>query len=191
MEYKILLGYLAVVISILSYLFYFWGIWKGKTKPHAFTWFVWGILNAVAFTAIVFSGGKAGSWIFAVNTICCFLISIIGFWQKHVEYDFYDWLALLGAIIGILLWNITHNPLYAVILISLSDAVGLVPTLRKAYKFPFEENLSSWVVGILHYPIGILALDSLILTTWLYPVVIITVDTILVVLIITRRRKLK
>src|SRR3989344_4210477 len=111
MEYKILLGYLAVIIELASYTIYFFGIWKGKTKPHAFTWLVWGTLNIVAFIAVLLSGGETGSWVLAVNTIGCFSIAIIGFVQNHVEYDKYDWLALLGAIIGILLWWLTDNAL--------------------------------------------------------------------------------
>ncbi|HEV7702365.1 MAG TPA: hypothetical protein VGO63_02900 [Candidatus Paceibacterota bacterium] len=59
MEYKIFLGYLAVIIEIVSYAIYFFGIWKGKTKPHAFTWFAWSFANVVGFFAVLFSGGEA------------------------------------------------------------------------------------------------------------------------------------
>lgn len=191
MEYKIILGYLAVAMGLLSYFVYFRSIYKGDTKPHAFTWFVWSILNAVAFAAVILSGGESGSWIFAVNAICCFLISGVGFWQKRIEYDSYDWLALIGAIVGIILWWFTNNPLYAVILISISDFIGIIPSLRKAYRLPFEENLSSWFLSFLYYPLGILALESLTLTTWLYSAAIMVADAILIAIIIIQRKKFK
>ena len=190
-DYKLYLGILAVIIELASYAIYFWGIYKGKTKPHAFTWFVWGTANIVAYLAILFAGGGAGAWVFGVNAICCYLISIIGFKQQHVVYDTYDWLSLFGALLGIFLWFLTRNPLYAVLLISLSDIISIIPTLRKAYNFPFEENASSFAVGIFYYPLSILALGELSLTTWLYPAVIIVLDSTLVILILIRRKKLK
>lgn len=190
MEYKIFLGYLAVAIAILSYLLYFVGIAKGKTKPHAFTWLVWGVLNIVAFAAVLVAGGEAGAWVLGVNALACLTISGIGFYQRHVKYDIYDWLALLGALVGIYLWWLTSNPLYAVILVCLSDGVGSVPIFRKAYRAPFEENALAFFVGILYYPLAIVALESLSLTTWLYPVFVIILDGALVVLVLLRRRQL-
>ncbi|KKT19534.1 MAG: hypothetical protein UW02_C0008G0023 [Candidatus Nomurabacteria bacterium GW2011_GWB1_43_7] len=151
MEYKILLGYSAVAIEIFSYLIYFFGIFKGRTKPHAFTWFVWGVANIIAFAAIFIAGGGIGSWIFGVNAACCLIISAIGFRQKQVLYDLYDWFALFGSLLGILLWFLSKNPLCAVILISASDIISMTPTLRKAYKLPFEENMASFAVGIFYY----------------------------------------
>lgn len=190
-DYKLYIGILAVIIEIISYIIYFWGIHQGKTKPHAFTWFFWGTANVVAYLAILFSGGEAGTWVFGINAICCYLISIIGFRQQHVVYDTYDWWSLFGALFGIFLWFLTRNPLYAVILISLSDVISIIPTLRKAYNFPFEENLFSFSIGILYYPLSILALGSLSLTTWLYPATVIVLDSVLVILILIRRKKLK
>lgn len=190
-EYKILLGALAVAIQLTSFSIYFIGIWKGKTKPHAFTWLVWGIINIIAFSAVISSGGESGSWVLAVNAIACLSISFIGFRQKIVSYDLYDWMALIGAFLGIFLWWLTKNPLYAVILVSLSDATSAIPTFRKAYRFPFEENALSFSLGIFYFVIAILALESLSITTWLYPATIVLVDGALVLLILLRRKKLE
>lgn len=190
MEYKILLGYSAVAIEILSYAIYFIGISRGKTKPHAFTWFVWGVINVVAFAAVLVSGGEAGSWVLGVNALACFVISIIGFIQKHVEYDRYDWFALAGALIGIFLWWLKKSPLYAVIFVSFSDAIGSIPIFRKAHRAPFEENITAFAIGVIYYPLAILALESLTLTTWLYPALVFLLDGALVLLVFYRRKNL-
>lgn len=191
MEYKLVLAYVAVALQACSYLFYFWGIYKGKTKPHAFTWFVWGVMNIVAFAAMLLSGGGAGAWVIFVNIIGCLLIAGIGVAQKHVIYDKYDWLALAGALAGVFLWWITEDPLYAVVLVCVSDFIALIPTFRKAYRLPFEENTPSFAIGVIHYPLSILALKTLTLTTWLYPAVITILDGALAVLILLRRKQLQ
>ncbi len=191
MEYKTLLGALAIGIELISYLIYFIGIYQGKTKPHAFTWLVWGVLNTVGFAAVLTSGGEAVAWILGINAVTNFTIAGIGFWQRNIEYDTYDWLALAGAFAGIFLWWFTKNAVYAVILISLSDSVGLLPTFRKAYKKPYDENGTSFTIGIFYYILAIFALTSFSVTTVLYPTAIIVVDVSLIILIYLRRRKLK
>lgn len=190
-EYKLILGIAAVGIEILAYGIYFWSIYKGDTKPHAFTWFVWGVLGAVSFAAVLVSGGEAGAWVLGVNALFGFIIAGIGVYQKHVEYDLLDWLALLGALLGIYLWWLTSNALYAVILVSISDALAFGMTMRKAYRSPFQENASSYGVGIIYYILSIFALGSLTLTTFLYPLVIIILDLVLVGIIVVRRKSVK
>ena len=108
--------------------------------------------------------------------------------QKHMDYDKYDWLALVGALIGIFLWWLTKNPLYAVILVTIADATGSIPIFRKAYRAPFEENISAFAIGMVYYPLAILALQSLTLTTWLYPALVFLLDGALVILTFIRRK---
>lgn len=190
MEYKIYFEYLAILIQLISYSIYFVGIYNGKTKPHAFTWLVWGTLNIVGFSAVLASSGyNSVVAILVINALANLTISGIGFWQRNVQYDKYDWLALFGGFLGIFLWWLTDNPLYAVILISISDMVALVPTFRKAYRLPFEENITSFAVGIPYYVLAIIALNTFSLTTLMYPVAIILLDSSLVALIHIRRKK--
>lgn len=189
MEYKILLGYIAVAIEIISYGIYFWSIYKGEAKPHAFTWFVWGVLNVISFPAVLSAGGGAGAWVLGGNAIACLAIAAIGWHQKHVEYDRFDWLALAGGLLGGILWWLTSNPFYAVLLVSLSDGIAFSMTIRKAYRFPFEENYSSFLIGVWYYVLGIMALENYSLTTWLYHAVVIATDIILVAVILIRRKK--
>src|SRR3989338_2948165 len=190
MEYKLILGALAVILQILSYGIYFLGIYRGKTKPHAFTWFVGGVINVIAFAAMIISGGGAGSWSIGVNTVLCFAVAGVGLYQKAVQYDLSDWLALAGGILGAILWGITKNSLAAVLLVAVSDVIAFVPTFRKAYRLPYEENASSFALGTINYIIALFALQTFTMTTWLYPAEIIVVDAALVILILIRRKKL-
>src|SRR3989344_8368 len=141
---KTIIGGLAVLVQLASYIPYFWGMAKGKTKPHAFTWFVWGTLNAVAFGAQIVSGAGPGSWVLGVNMVLLYVIAAIGIKQGHVKYVLFDWLALSGALLAILLWWLTSNPLTAVILVCFSDAIGFLPAFRKAYFYPLEENVTAY-----------------------------------------------
>lgn len=187
-KYKVILGLIAAIVQGCSYLFYFLGIYKGTTKPHAFTWFVRGVINVIAFLAVVTSDAGAGAWIFAINMFSCLTVALIGFRQKYVDYDVYDWYALCGGIFGGILWWLTSDPLYAVIFVCLSDGIAMIPTIRKAYTKPFEENALSFVISVFGFGLSIFAIDSFSITTLLYPIIIVSLDAFLVGLLLVRRK---
>ena len=97
-------------------------------------------------------------------------------------------LSLGGALLALLLWWLTSEPLLAVILITLTDALGFLPTLRKGYNKPYEETLSTWIVSSFKWIIGIIALETLTLTTWLYPAALVVINGSFVIVLIVRRR---
>ena len=51
-DYKVTLGFITIAIAVISYGFYFKGIFFGHTKPQPFSWFVWSVLSAIAFAAL-------------------------------------------------------------------------------------------------------------------------------------------
>src|SRR3954469_11916117 len=104
MDYKIWLGLLAIVIGLISYANYFRSIYNGHAKPHAFSWFIWGLLTGIGFFVLILSGGGAGSWEMGLSFIFCLIIAAIGLRQGHVTYSKFDWISLAGAILAIVLW---------------------------------------------------------------------------------------
>ena len=191
MPYKLFLGIVAAIIGLVSYIPYFWGIYRGQIKPHGFTWFVWGVLTGIGFVAQLLSGGGAGSFLMLIYSLLCFSVAIIAFKQGHVKYVLFDWISLSGALFASGLWLLTKNPLTAVILISLSDGIAILPTMRKAYYYPNEESVLPWFVGVFTYIFSILALDSRSLTNWLYPASIIFFDLVFVLEVWVRRSQLR
>jgi hypothetical protein len=49
MALKDVFGLLSVILSVVSYVPYARSIFVANTKPHAFTWLVWGTVMAIAF----------------------------------------------------------------------------------------------------------------------------------------------
>ena len=119
-------------LTLLSFILYYRDIIAGRTKPHAFSWFVWGVLETTAFALQYSEGGGVGAWILGCSMLFTSSIAVVGLVQRSLKYTITDWLALLGACLGITLWVVTKQPLMAAILITISDLLGFIPTLRKA-----------------------------------------------------------
>lgn len=188
MLYKEVLAVVGIVIGFISYFFYFRGILLGRTKPHIFSWLVWTVINFTAFFAQLIKGGGAGAWITAANAFLCLAVTIISlsFGEKNITSS--DWLCLGGAFLGIILWLITKNPLTAVVFACLTDVFAILPTWRKSYIKPFEENVFSFGLDLIKFVLELFALASFNLTTSLFPLTILVNDSSLVTMILIRRR---
>ena len=75
MVYKELLGAVAIIIGFISYLPYFRDIFKGKTKPHAFSWLIWAILTAIGFAGQISDNAGPGSWALGFTALFIWFIT--------------------------------------------------------------------------------------------------------------------
>ncbi|MBI3351689.1 MAG: hypothetical protein HY036_03845 [Nitrospirae bacterium] len=84
----------------------------------------------------------------------------------------------------------TSDPLWAVVILTTVDVFGFGPTLRKAYVYPFEEQLTFFALFAARNVIVIAALENYSLTTVLFPAVIATACLLLMLMVTYRRRAL-
>jgi len=91
--------------------------------------------------------------------------------------------------ISLPLWYITSDPLWAVVILTTVDVLGFVPSFRKAYIYPFEEQLTFFVIMVARNLISIMALEHYSVTTILFPAITAVVCMIFILLVIYRRTK--
>jgi hypothetical protein len=71
-DFHVAAGGIGVIVEIISAVPYFRDIFRGKTKPHVFTWLGWGLVNSVVGTAQFFSGAGPGVFVTAVIGLSCY-----------------------------------------------------------------------------------------------------------------------
>ena len=189
-DYRIILVGLALAINVVSFFPYIRDILRGTTKPHPFTWFIWSLINIIAFFAQFSAGGGIGVLVTVSTVFGCSTITILSLSRGEKSVPLIDWFSLAGAIAGVILWRVTHDPLAAVVFVVIADALAGIPTLRKAYWKPYEETALAYTLGMLGFVFGIPAFESLNLTTVLYPAFIILFNGFLVGMLLLRRRQL-
>lgn len=94
------------------------------------------------------------------------------------------------ALLALLPWFFTKNPTASVVLIASIDVLGYGPTLRKSYYHPDEEKAISFGLNAVKHLFSFFALQNYIMATWIYPTSQIFMNTLVVVLILVRRRPL-
>lgn len=189
LEQKAFLGTTAIVIAAISYVPYFRDIFANKTKPHAFTWLVWAILNGIAFAGQVHDKGGAGTWAVGFTTLATLSIFTIALVKGEKAIRRFDWICLGGAALSLVPWIITNDPLVSVILITIIDVFGFLPTIRKSIHKPHQETLTTYALSILKYGLVVVALHSYTLVTVLFPLSIAILNGLFVLLLLIRRRQ--
>lgn len=186
-DLKSILGAASAILLLFGYVPYIRSVAVGRTKPHAFSWLIWGLLAAIGFAAQVVKGAGAGSWMTGFEILMYFTVFALALIKGVRRFDSLDWYTLGLAFLAIALWTITNQPLFAAVLVTLGDAIGFVPTFRKGYAKPHEEHLGPYVFGTIASVCAVLAISEYSATTWLYPFSLILTNGAFTALLLFRR----
>lgn len=182
---------LSIALGLISCIPYALSIYRHQTKPHMISWLIWAVACGTGASVQLAEGGGAGSWYFMVNTVWCLSIAAIAFRMGSRDIRTYDWLILLIALSAIPLWVVTDNPLISVFIIIGIDGIGYIPTFRKSWTHPEQENALTWFMSCFVFSLSILALEAYSLSTYLYPATFVVINLALTVFLLTRRRILQ
>lgn len=190
-DYKILFLIIWIIFTFIWYYHYIKDIFLWKTKPHIFSWFIWWLLTLIAFLAQLSDNAWPWALITWITAFVCIFIAILSIkkWEKNITKS--DKYSFLWAIFAIIIWYITDNALYSVLLITLIDALWFYPTFRKSYFKPFQETLSTYLLSSIKFVFWIMALTNFTLITYLYPLSLIVMNWVFVIMLIIRRKQLK
>ncbi|MDB2415310.1 hypothetical protein N9W34_06020 [Rickettsiales bacterium] len=186
--YKDALGFIAIFLTIVAFLPYIKSILNGKTKPHVFSWVIWGSTTLIVFAAQLSDNAGAGAWPFGISGIITIYVAFLAYMKKSdITITYSDWIFFIIAMSSIPVWYITSSPLWTVIVLTAIDIIGFAPTFRKAYYNPFEENLTFFVIMGIRNLISTFAIVNYSIITTLFPAFMTLACAILVPMIIWRR----
>ena len=189
--YKQLLGAIAIGLTIIAYYPYIRSIIQGKTKPHVFSWVIWGTSTCIVFLAQLADKGGAGAWVIGFSGIISIYVAFLSYIKRSdSSITRIDWLFFIVAMTALPIWYLTSDPLWAVVILTTVDVLGFAPTFRRSYIFPFEEQLMFYVVMALRNLVVVSALENYSLTTVLFPATIAVACLIFSLMVVYRRRVL-
>jgi len=188
---KEIFGYLSLAVGIFSNAMYLWSLIKRHSKPHAFSWGIWGLLTGIAFFAQYSQGAGPGAWATGFTAISCFFVAGWAATQGERDITLSDWITFIGALAILPVWYATRDPMIAVVLIVIIDALGFWPTFRKSWMKPYEEMISTYALGLVKFSFALAAMENYTPVTVTYPVFILLSSVIFVAMVMWRRRALQ
>ena len=169
---KDLYAFTAIGLMLFSRGTYFTSMWKGRTKPHAFSWLIWGVISSIGFAAQIAEHAGPAAWVRGVGCATCFVVLALCWWKGERDIRRSDWITLCTAFIAIPLWLITHTPVWSVVLVCMIDTSGYLPTARKVWGKPQQETPYSYIFSCAGAFLSLLAIENYTVSTWLYPAVL-------------------
>ena len=188
--YKDLLAAAAIVLTFVAFVPYVRSIHAGRTRPHAFSWIVWGLGTFVVFLAQIADGGGSGAWPTGVSGVITACIAVLAYRSRSdTSITKVDWIFLGVALAALPCWLATSNPLVAVVLLTGMDLAGFAPTFRFAFLNPHDEHIGFYSLGALRNAVAIAALQHYSLTTVLFPAAVGIACALFVAMVAYRRRR--
>lgn len=181
---------IAIVLTLYGFIPYLRSIFSGSTKPHVFSWVIWGSTTFVVFLAQIQSGAGVGAWPIGISGSITLLVAALAYMRRaDISITALDWSFFILAMLSLPLWYVTSDPLWTVIILTVVDILGFGPTLRKAYAMPHSESLPFYLIFTLRNLCVVLALESYSLTTVLFPAAIAVACIGLILMVVVRRRQ--
>ena len=190
MDQYIFFAIAATLLSLLRYGTYFYTIYQGKTKPHAFSWLLWGAVTGIGTLAQFELDAGPAAWALAFVSVTCLMISVLSFFIGEKDYTKSDWFALVACFIAIPVWKITQNPLAALTIIILIDALTYWPTIRKSFRKPQNEPPISYIFAGTRYFLMLFAIPEPTWQNLVYPFFLMSFDWIFAAYVMIRRKQL-
>ena len=191
MSGKEIFGFLSVLLTLLAFLPYIFSTIKNHTRPHLFTWIVWGFTAGISSAAQYSDNAGEGAWAAMVGAFFCFSIAVLAVRHGEKSITRSDWISFFGALAAIPLWYVTKNALSAAIMVAAADALGFYPTFRKSYTKPHEELAFKYIIEAIRFLLACFAIENYSLTTLLYPLYVILSNTSFVLMLLWRRHRLR
>ncbi len=188
---KELLSAAAIALTFGIFFPYIRSIHRGKTKPHVFSWVVWGLGTFIVFLAQLAGHGGLGAWPIGVSGVITSYIALLAY-RKRADTIITktDWVFFFAALSALPFWFLTSDPLWAVVTLTVVDVIGFGPTVRRAYRHPHEESVRFFALGAVRNLLVIFALEYYSLTTVLFPAAVGLACLLLVFMLAYRRHSL-
>lgn len=188
-DFKEIVGVLSIVLVLVAYVPYIRDIFRNRTTPHTFSWFVWGSAVTITYALQITNGAGAGAWVTLGVALIAWFIFILGLFKKDKDIKLTDVVFLIAALLALYLWIVEKQPEMSSFLIVSVDVLGFIPTVRKSWNKPYSETLFSYELHTFRHALSILALAQYNFVTLFYPIVWTAVNGLFALFLTIRRRK--
>jgi hypothetical protein len=161
------------------------GILRGTAKPHRTTFFIFTLINAIAFASLFAQHDRVAIYLALFNGISSLTIFLFS-----IKYGMGGWAPLditcmLIALAGIALWKFTSSPVLALYSSLFANVVCLIPTIKKIYFHPETEIWGFWLMAFVSCGTNLFAIKNWTFNAAIFPLYL-TIANFLTLLLVIR-----
>jgi hypothetical protein len=176
LDWHTILGTSASIVMLLLIPPYVKSILREETTLSPVSWFGWALLYAIAAAAQASKGFDWSLAIMVIGTFSTTTVAIVALRTGRIVWTPIDRLCIGTAILAIILWAITGEPLTALALSIVADLAVSVPTLYKTYLAPSSEPWLLWIIYTTTVALEIIATRNFTIYNLFAPIYSLVVD---------------
>lgn len=133
---------ISTILVTVGPITYAVSIARGKTKPHRMTRFILLFVLTLNFVSILAAHGNTGAKVFAgISFAQSAIIFLMSMWKGMGGTAKTDWICFGIAVLGIVGWKVTGDPIIGVWFSILADLAAYIPAFIKTWKYPHTESV--------------------------------------------------
>lgn len=180
---------IAGIVSLVAYGIYIFSTIKGETKPSRSTWWILTLVGIVIMWSSYALGSTDNLWIQMSYVIGPGIIAVLSLkYGDNFGFEKLDWICLIGAFVSIILWIVFNSPLVALLGSIIVDAIGLIPTIKKSYTNPKEEDPTAWSLEMFASILNAIAIGTWFQEdkSWIYAIYLVLMNGTIFTLLVLR-----
>lgn len=183
------LVFVGATIQLIGALAYARDTWKGVTQPNRVSWLLWALAPLIGAAAAWTDGV---SWAILPVFMAGFsplIVLFASFANKKAYWKLgkFDYLCGAFAILALILWAITKQPLVAIVFAIISDALAGLPTVVKAWNHPESESSNAYIASLVSVCLGVFAIKNWVASEYLFTFYLILMNLAVIVAIYRKR----
>ncbi len=171
------------VLTIICVIPYLRDIVGRKTKPRLVTWFNWSLLTGIATAAAIADKQWPSAVLTGTATIATMLIVVFGLRYGDTKIETFDVICQLAAILGLILWLVSNDPLVAIVITVAVDFIAGLPTFKHSWTKPHEETISAFMIATVASILALFAIQEPQASGLIYPIYILCANIFIICLI--------
>ena len=143
------LGALAILLTMIALFPYTRDTLTRRIRPHRASWLVWAVLATLSASAQNAAGSGPALWFATCQAGGTLLVAALALRSGRGNLATATEILVLGlAGFGLLIWQLTSEPAYALAMSISVSACAAIPTVLKAYAEPMTETLAPWALKL-------------------------------------------
>ena len=181
-------GLLAGVLAVACTVPYVRDTLRRTTVPHRGSWLIWGVLEVVAVGAQLADGARWSMIPLVAQAAGTCLVCVLSVRLGSGGLDRVDRALLVLAALGVAGWLTVDEPVIATACVIAADLVAVLMMTPKAWRDPYSETLSTYVLAAGSGALAAGAVGSMSAGLLAYPIYFFAVNAALSAVIVAGRR---
>lgn len=179
-QYLVFAGVAVMTVGLVVYIK---DTLQGKTKPNKVTWLIWGIAPLIGAVAAYSDGVRLAALPVLATGLGPLAVFAASFINKNAYWKLekLDYICGAIAILALVLWQITDEPIVAIIFALLGDTLATLPTVMKSWRFPETESGAAYITAVFGVGTSFLVLQSWNFSEWAFPAYLVFVNGLIAI----------